>query len=69
MGRELGWLLLQGFKSSSGAAISWVPYHTHLYHSGTYGGLGPCPQFSNTSGSPVADGILVAEGCSTAGQS
>lgn len=41
MERGLGRLQLQGFKSSSSDAdVSWVPHHTHLYRSGTFGGLG-----------------------------
>lgn len=39
----------------------------HLHHSGAYGGLMPHPWFSDTAGGPVADGILVAEGCRAAG--
>ena len=70
MGRGLGRPQLQGFTTfSPDADVSWVPHHTHLYCSGTYGGLGPHPQFSDASGSPAAGGILVDEGCGAAGQS
>ena len=60
MGRGLGMLQLQGFKSFSEADVSRVPRHTHLYHSGT---LGAC----DTAVSPVAGGLPVTDGCNTAG--